>query len=49
MAQGMRQVTSFLPSKMKGKEEEKDGTAWMAGNMIFPMFVLLSKPKMPRT
>jgi hypothetical protein len=45
----MRQDTFFLSPKMKGKEEEKDGTAWIAGNMIFPMFVLLSNPKIPRT
>ena len=45
----MRQVTVFLSPKMKGKDEEKDGTAWIDGNMIFPMFVLLSNPKIPRT
>lgn len=49
MAHGMRQGTSFLPPKMKGKLEEKLGTAWMAGNMIFPMLEDSSKPKIPFT
>jgi len=37
MAQGMRQGTRVLLPKMKGKEEEKKGAAWMAGKLILPV------------
>lgn len=49
MAQGMRQGTSFLPPKMRGKLEEKLGAAWMAGNMIIPILLDSSNPKIPFT
>ena len=47
MAQGMRQGTFLLSPKMKGKDEEKEGAAWTAGNPIFPIGLLPSNPKMP--
>ena len=48
MAHRMRQGTFFLPSKMKGKVDEKDGAAWIAGKAIFPIEQLSSKPKIPK-
>ena len=32
-----------------GKELEKEGAAWMAGKLYFPMLSELVKPKIPRT
>lgn len=37
MAQGMRHCTSFRPLKICGKELLKEGAAWMAGKLIFPL------------
>ena len=47
IAHGMRQGTSFFSSKMNGNVEENDGAAWIAGNPIFPIEQLSSKPKIP--
>jgi hypothetical protein len=46
MAQGMRQFTSAR-SKMWGKDEAKEGAAWMAGKECLPMLSESEKPKMP--
>lgn len=47
MAQGMRQGTSVRSPKIWGKDEEKEGAAWMETKCSLPTLSLSLKPKVP--
>ena len=49
MAQGIRHCMSFLCPKIMGNVVLNAGTAWTAGNPIFPMLSLSWNPKQFRT